>query len=277
MSYQDLDLERGYPARKGDVLNGGQDPSQAVASGVFQINTAVMSYTRLMNQLGTAKDTPELRTKMHKMRQHISHLIKETAAKLKAVNETDRTQPVSASTKMKDAKLAKDFQRVLQTFEQAQKISKERQTVYAPLVPEVLGMEGYVFPPETVRRSKLVSKYLVLIFLLKIRRQEVLQLDNEVTFNEAVIEERAQGIREVQEQIEEVHEIFKDLAVMVHEQGGTIEEIDSHVENSYAATAQANKQLSKASKSQKSGNTLSCLLMVIFAVALVIVIIVLAA
>ncbi|EFJ12714.1 hypothetical protein SELMODRAFT_269103 [Selaginella moellendorffii] len=265
MSYQDLDLERGYPARKGDVLNGGQDPSQAVASGVFQINTAVMSYTRLMNQLGTAKDTPELRTKMHKMRQHISHLIKETAAKLKAVNETDRTQPVSASTKMKDAKLAKDFQRVLQTFEQAQKISKERQTVYAPLVPEVLGMEGA--SPDDERR----------ILLAEQRRQEVLQLDNEVTFNEAVIEERAQGIREVQEQIEEVHEIFKDLAVMVHEQGGTIEEIDSHVENSYAATAQANKQLSKASKSQKSGNTLSCLLMVIFAVALVIVIIVLAA
>jgi hypothetical protein len=38
-------------------------------------------------------------------------------------------------------------------------------------------------------------------------------------FNEAVIEEREQGIREIHQQIGEVNEIFKDLAVLVHEQG----------------------------------------------------------
>ena len=50
-------------------------------------------------------------------------------------------------------------------------------------------------------------------------RQEFIQLDNEVVFNEAVIEEREQGIREIHQQIGEVNEIFKDLAVLVHEQG----------------------------------------------------------
>ena len=50
-------------------------------------------------------------------------------------------------------------------------------------------------------------------------RQEVLQLENEVVFNEAIIEEREQGIQEIQQQIGEVNEIFKDLAVLVHEQG----------------------------------------------------------
>lgn len=44
-------------------------------------------------------------------------------------------------------------------------------------------------------------------------------LDNEIAFNEAIIEEREQGIQEIQEQIGEVNEIFKDLAVLVHEQG----------------------------------------------------------
>lgn len=44
-------------------------------------------------------------------------------------------------------------------------------------------------------------------------------LDNEITFNEAIIEEREQGIREIQEQIGEVNEIFKDLAVLVNDQG----------------------------------------------------------
>lgn len=47
-------------------------------------------------------------------------------------------------------------------------------------------------------------------------------MDNEIAFNEAVIEEREQGIHEIQQQIGEVNEIFKDLAVLVHEQGALI-------------------------------------------------------
>jgi hypothetical protein len=47
----------------------------------------------------------------------------------------------------------------------------------------------------------------------------VLQLDNEVVFNEAIIEERELAIQEIQQQIGEVHEAFKDLATLVHAQG----------------------------------------------------------
>lgn len=53
-------------------------------------------------------------------------------------------------------------------------------------------------------------------------RQEILLLDNEIAFNEAIIEEREQGLREIEEQIGEANEIFKDLAVLVHEQGVVI-------------------------------------------------------
>ncbi|KAG1362785.1 hypothetical protein COCNU_10G010040 [Cocos nucifera] len=87
-------------------------------------------------------------------------------------------------------------------------------------------------------------------------RQEVLQLDNEIVFNEAIIEEREQGIQEIQQQIGEVNEIFKDLAVLVHDQGAMIDDINSNIENSEAATAQARTQLSKASKTQKSNSSL---------------------
>ena len=39
-------------------------PSQAVATGVYQMNSAVSTFKRLVNGLGTAKDTTELREKM---------------------------------------------------------------------------------------------------------------------------------------------------------------------------------------------------------------------
>ena len=58
MSFQDLESGRR------NLINGKQDPTQAVASGVFQINTAVSTFQRLVNTLGTPKDTPELREKL---------------------------------------------------------------------------------------------------------------------------------------------------------------------------------------------------------------------
>lgn len=65
----------------------------------------------------------------------------------------------------------------------------------------------------------MIWKPIFLIIVTLSSRQEVLQLDNEIVFNEAIIEEREQGIQEIQQQIGEVNEIFKDLAVLVHEQG----------------------------------------------------------
>jgi hypothetical protein len=41
-----------------------QDSTQELALGVFQINTAVSSFKRLVGSLGTAKDTPALREKL---------------------------------------------------------------------------------------------------------------------------------------------------------------------------------------------------------------------
>ncbi|CAL8992983.1 unnamed protein product, partial [Prunus brigantina] len=39
-------------------------PSQAVAAGIFQINTAVSTFRRLVDAIGTAKDTPDHRQKL---------------------------------------------------------------------------------------------------------------------------------------------------------------------------------------------------------------------
>ena len=122
--------------------------------------------------------------------------------------------------------------------------------------------------------------------------------DNEIAFNEAIIEEREQGIQEIQQQISEVNEIFKDLAVLVQDQGALIgkpcvcyysitfislydfvcltlhdfyffsDDFSSNIDNSHSATAQAASQLSKASKLQKANSSLiiynSCLSLFFF-------------
>ncbi|KAF2547545.1 hypothetical protein F2Q70_00020981 [Brassica cretica] len=324
MSFQDL--EAGRPLRsQRKLINGNKEGgTQAVASGIFEINTAVSTFQRLVNTLGTPKDTPDLRDKLHKTRLHIGQLVKDTSAKLKEASETDHHRDVSQSKKIADAKLAKDFEAVLKDFQKAQRVAAERETSYTPFDPKSdlsssdrFGRHGawrggaIASSPQypMARRHTHGGRYSPLScflegapshdmlildklvcevdighdrsqeqrVLMESRRQEVVLLENEISFNEAVIEEREQGIQEVQQQIGEVNEIFKDLAVLVHDQGAMIDDIGSHVENAHSATAQGRSHLVKASRTQRSNSSLMCLLMVIFGIVLLIVVIVLAA
>lgn len=283
MSFQDLEAGVRIPPqnpfnaakrRQQQSQGQSQDPSQAVAAAIFQINTAVSSFYRLVNSLGTPKDTLDLRDKLHKTRLHIGQLVKDTSSKLKQASEADHHTEVSPIRKIADAKLAKDFQSVLKEFQKAQRLAAERETTYAPFVPKESHSSSYS-PQESEISSSRTSQQQLL--LQESKRQEVVLLDNEITFNEAIIEEREQGIKEIQEQISEVNEIFKDLAVLVHEQGVMIDDIGSNIESSHASTAQATTQLAKASKIQKSSSSLSCLLLVIFGIILLIVIILIVA
>ncbi|XP_068305329.1 syntaxin-22-like isoform X2 [Pyrus communis] len=254
MSFRDLEAGRGSNySRRGDLGNGKQDPTQAVASGIFQINTAVSTFQRLVNTIGTPKDTPELREKLHKTRLHIGQLVKDTSEKLKQVSERDHHTEANASKKITDAKLAKDFQAVLKEFQKAQRLAAERETAYAPFVPQAVLPSSYTASEIDVNSEKSPEQRALLV---ESRRQEVVLLDNEIAFNEAIIEEREQGIQEIQQQIGEVNDIFKDLAILVHEQGTMIDDIGSNIEGAHAATGQAKSQLVKASKTQRSNSSL---------------------
>ncbi|KAJ8563351.1 hypothetical protein K7X08_031803 [Anisodus acutangulus] len=80
---------------------------------------------------------------------------------------------------------------------------------------------------------------------------------HEIVLNKAIIEEREQGIIEIQHHIGELNEMFKDLALLVHEQGIMLDDISSNIESSHDATAaQAAQQLTKASKIQQSTSSM---------------------
>lgn len=146
MSFQDLEAGVRVPPQnpfnaakrkqQQQSQSQSQDPSQAVAAAIFQINTAVSSFYRLVNSLGTPKDTLDLRDKLHKTRLHIGQLVKDTSSKLKQASEADHHTEVSPIRKIADAKLAKDFQSVLKEFQKAQRLAAERETTYAPFVPK---------------------------------------------------------------------------------------------------------------------------------------------
>lgn len=59
MSFQDVQNGGGGKGKKASASQ-----SQAVAAGIFQINTAVATFRRLVDAIGTVKDTPDHRQKL---------------------------------------------------------------------------------------------------------------------------------------------------------------------------------------------------------------------
>ncbi|KAL9164236.1 hypothetical protein ABFS82_06G092200 [Erythranthe guttata] len=237
MSFQDLESGR-RPMCIHQIDH--RDPSRPVAAGVFKINTAVSAYKRLVSTIGTPKDTPELRRKLRKTRLEIGQTVNETSAALDLLRETDKSPRVDARKKIGHAKLTKDYEAVLKEFEKAQVLEAERDTNFAahpPLVTNITLQPGNTAGETGIKIS--LNGNSTSLFIDSNRSQAVIQLENEINLNEAIIEEREEGIREVQQQIDEVNEIFRDLALLVREQGALIDDVSLNIERSDAATTKA--------------------------------------
>jgi syntaxin 7 len=95
------------------------------------------------------------------------------------------------------------------------------------------------------------------------RTQELSLLDNEITFNEALIEEREREICKIQQEISEINEIFRDLAKLVHDQQGAIDVVESNIETAAMETSKGEEELSRAAQTQESNSSMKCLLVTV--------------
>lgn len=80
------------------------------------------------------------------------------------------------------------------------------------------------------------------------QRQAQVAMEQDVDI--AQLRERESALRRLENDIVDVNMIFKDLAVMVHDQGEVIDSIESNVENVQIRVHEANNHLESAKKSQ---------------------------
>jgi len=110
-------------------------------------------------------------------------------------------------------------------------------------------------------------------------RQQLLAMDepqvarqDEVDFQENLIIEREGEIRQIEQSVTELNELFRDVAHIVREQGDMIDAIDVNVENTLADTRGADVELRSASRYQKASRNKACCLLLILAIVLVIIV-----
>ena len=85
--------------------------------------------------------------------------------------------------------------------------------------------------------------------------QEQLQV---AALNDSIIQEREGDIANIHRTVQEVSEIFQDLALLVDEQGAHIDNIQTNIESAGSQTAKGVQQLAKASRSQKKNRGRLC-------------------
>ncbi|CAJ1399106.1 unnamed protein product [Effrenium voratum] len=70
---------------------------------------------------------------------------------------------------------------------------------------------------------------------------------------------RNEEISRIAASITDLHTIFKELAVLVIDQGSILDRIDYNIEQVVVQSSEANKQLRKAEESQKSNRAMKCI------------------
>lgn len=105
--------------------------------------------------------------------------------------------------------------------------------------------------------------------------QDVSGLENEISYNQALIQEREQGIQEIEAAMAEVHEIFCDLGLLVGEQQNYLDNIEANIEASAVRARGAVRELTRARDRQRRrrGNLICMLFFALFILVMAIAII----
>ncbi|KAF8685749.1 Glycosyltransferase like family [Rhizoctonia solani] len=260
------DLERGQGGFQSSSALVPTSPSDAEFLGlqkslsvqIFKINSNVQGILKLVDQLGTARDTGTVRKGLHELTETTRELIKRGTDDLKTLSTLQRNLPQHKALLQKTSH---DFQVSLVAFQRAQKVSAERQRTVVDGVKQAV--EDNANSSGAVASSP-QSQRQIQAFQSQISPAEL-------AHQESLIQDREAEIREIETGIHELNEIFRDLGTLVTEQGTMLDTIETNVDSVALDTRDAAQQLEQASEYQrKAGRRAACLMLVVVIVICVV-------
>ncbi|PPQ82136.1 hypothetical protein CVT26_009085 [Gymnopilus dilepis] len=220
MSFQDIEAGYGgHPSRSPSSSNpqsredtAFQSLQQSLSLQVFKMNANVQGMLKLVDQLGTGKDSAALRKSLHDLTDTTRAMAKRGSEDLKRLSELQANLPHQKTALQKTSH---DLQMSLVAFQRAQQVSAERQRTVVQGVKLAIDDEQHhpsnPDEPEPTPQEQ--------------RQAQILQAQlspHELAYQESLIQEREAEIREIEQGIHELSEIFHDLGTLVNQQGSMI-------------------------------------------------------
>ncbi|KAJ5931539.1 hypothetical protein N7516_006028 [Penicillium verrucosum] len=226
-----------------------------------QLFTLTSNISRLSNQialLGTKRDTERVRERVH-------NLLEETRTGFRDVGEgikqVQTWEDVNPSQKWTQQKLSSEFKATLDEFQTIQRRALEKQRASAVAARTAFEEGEQASGENDVQLQEQL-----------LEEQHRMANQGEVDFQESLIIERETEIRNIEQSVGELNELFRDVAHIVTEQGGQLDIISENVQNVTQDTRGANVELRSASKYQKNARNRACCLFIILAVILAIIV-----
>lgn len=278
MSFNDFDVERGN-ARAAAVSAAPTSAEDAqfknlqgsLSIQVFKINANVQGILKLVDQLGTGRDTGAVRKALHDLTETTREMVKRGTDDLKRLAILGNSLPQHKTTVQKTSH---DMQLSLVAFQRAQKVSAERQRTVVENTKRVIDEDATAAHAADAEEAG-SSQQQLLQEQQQVPQQTLSPAD--LAFQETLIQERESEIREIETGIHELNEIFRDLGTLVIEQGAMLENIESNVTSVARDVRGANEELGQASEYQrKAGRRALCLMLVLIIVVAVVLLAILA-
>ncbi|KNC48566.1 syntaxin [Thecamonas trahens ATCC 50062] len=228
--------------------------NQAVAS-ITKISNNVAALQKMVNQLGTKRETPDMHARMTTLTERTRDLAREAGRLLKQITLVPTSSPAETQQRsVTQRKLGSDLKKQLTAFTAVQTRIKDadRRSIDTAKQSMAFGDAAGTSTADDQTQPLLAQ-------------QQTITLDSTIEFNEVLIAEREHDIAEIEATISDVNEIFRDLSTLVNEQGEQLHDIEHHIENTVAHTDGAVKELTKADNYQRKARRKAMCLALIFA------------
>jgi Tfp pilus assembly protein PilE len=229
---------------------------------------------RHINQIGTASDTIELHDKLHQVQHYSNQLAKETSQHLKDLSHLPTTQSEQREHRLQQERLVNSFTAALNSFQMAQRRQKDKESGSTLRTARGRGAVagGFdAFAGDGSTSDKLIP--LDSSGTSKQQQQQILAEDEDEEIE--LLRDREQSLRQLESDIMDVNQIFKDLSVLVHEQGDIVDSIEANMERSALNVERGTEQLLQARNYQaKVRRRKFCILIIVLVVVAIIAIII---
>ncbi|CAH3015841.1 unnamed protein product [Porites evermanni] len=250
----------GHPSSRYQYGGGErfQNLSDNVSSNIFQINSNTAALERTLRQLSPGKDGQE--EKLHRIQVATNDLTTKTTAYLKEMSSLCvGSSPSARQQRVQHERLKGEFRESISRYYSVQnsEIEGDDQLWTSNAAPVLQDSSRFEDDFGTEKSGLLEDDR---------RRQEQEQMNVQIDIDESLIREREDRIRQIEGDILDINEIFRELATMVYEQGDVVDSIEANVVDAADHVEGANVQLGKASLYQKKARTKMCILLIILLV-----------
>lgn len=243
--------------------------TKLLSDHLFRLNSNVSRLSQQIALMGTPKDSETIRDRVKSLMDQTREQIKQVGDGVKKIQNWEDCSP---SQKFSQAKLSRQFQSTLESFQAIQRLSAEKSRQYVLAARAAIDHGDtaddavYHASSPTNTRGGMQQEQVPLV-----QQQLALAEQGEVDFQEMLINEREDDIRNIEQGINDINEIFRDLGTMVTEQGVMIESIEGNVANTLTNTREASRELNQASNYQKGARKRACMILMILTIVLAVV------